>query len=152
NTEEARQLAEGNPESFLHIIRPEIDLPEDTSFNHPDVYKKGAANLQRFIEEQILIQDDGPDAYLYQLKLNNHSQTGLFCCVSVDEYDNEVILKHELTRPAKEDDRTKHILTQQAHTEPVMLTYQGNQSRIIELQKKVMQQKPAFSFNAEDGV
>src|SRR5699024_6736044 len=91
NTEEARQLAEGNPESFLHIIRPEIDLPEDTSFNHPDVYKKGAANLQRFIEEQILIQDDGPDAYLYQLKLNNHSQTGLFCCVSVDEYDNEVI-------------------------------------------------------------
>lgn len=153
DTHEARTLAEGKPENFLHVIRPEIDLPEDMPFNHPNVYEKGADNLRHFIDQQILIQDGKPAIYLYQLKWQGNTQIGLFCCVSVDEYDNDVILKHELTRPDKEDDRTRHILTQQAHSEPVMVTYKDTQSKIETLQEEITAlQQPMFDFEATDGV
>lgn len=152
DTEEARKSAKNNPESFLHVIRPEIDLPTGTVFNDERVYEKGAENLRRFMNEDLLVQEQEPALYLYQLQWNNNIQTGLFCCVSVDEYDNETILKHELTRPAKEDDRTRHILTQQAHAEPVMLTYR-RKPEIAELQNKAIKnQKPLFDFTAADGV
>ncbi len=152
NTKEARSLAKNKPQSFLHVIRPEIDLPVNTSFNHPSVYEQGAKNLKKFVAEQLLIQEPEPTLYLYQLGWKDKVQTGLFGCISVDEYDDEIILKHELTRPDKEDDRTKHILKQQAHAEPVMLTYKDHPD-IQELSKKIMDKnKPVFDFKASDHV
>ena len=123
STEEAAEMAEGKPDSFLHVIRPEIDLPDGTPFNHDSVYEKGAENLKRLLGSDLFTQDQQNTIYIYQLEAENHIQTGLFTCASVEDYDNDVILKHELTRPDKEDDRTRHILTQQAHAEPVMLTF-----------------------------
>jgi uncharacterized protein (DUF1015 family) len=152
NTDEARQAAEGHPESFLHIIRPEIDLPEGTAFNDDQVYKKGAENLHQFLEDSILKQDPHDALFIYQLEWNGRTQTGVFGCVSVANYDEDIILKHELTRPAKEDDRTRHILEQQAHAEPVMLTCkdQSEVNNIIAAFYKNNQ--PLFDFTAPNGV
>ncbi|TYP92525.1 Uncharacterized conserved protein, DUF1015 family [Fodinibius salinus] len=151
SVEEARTMAAGNPKSFLHVVRPEIDLPEDTDPYHDEVYDQGAENLRQLITDGTLTQDDEPCIYIYQLIRKGRRQTGIFTCVSVDDYDNEVILKHELTRPKKEDDRTKHILTQQAHAEPVMLTYKDNR-QVQSLIDEVVQTDPLFDFKAEDGV
>lgn len=148
---EARTLAEGNPKSFLHVVRPEIDLPEGTDPHDDEVYKKGAENLNRFLKTGILQQEERPHLYVYQLIRYGQPQTGIFSCVSVEDYDNDTILKHELTRPAKEDDRTRHILTQQAHAEPVMLTYKDD-DKTAELIAKTIKDKPLFDFEASDGV
>src|SRR5699024_5965743 len=126
NAAEARKLAIGKPKSFLHVIRPEIDLPEGTDPHEDAVYEKGAENISRFLSDHTLSQDEHPSIYIYRLIQDGRPQTGIFSCVSVEDYDDEVILKHELTRPAKEDDRTRHILSQQAHAEPVMLTYKDD--------------------------
>jgi len=123
STEEAHQLAENKPQSFIHVIRPEIDLPEDVDIYDDRVYEKGSENLQKLMDEGHLRQDENRALFIYRLIKGDTSQTGIFGCVSVDDYDNDVILKHELTRPVKEDDRTRHILTQSAHAEPVMMTY-----------------------------
>ncbi|HEX6981869.1 MAG TPA: DUF1015 domain-containing protein [Balneolaceae bacterium] len=148
---EARSLAAGKPKSFLHVVRPEIDLPEKTDLHDAVVYKKGTENLNRFMDEGILKQDGEECIYIYQLIRNEQTQTGIFACLSVDDYDNEVILKHELTRPVKEDDRTKHILTQQAHAEPVMITYKDD-DRLQKLMADAVKEKPLFDFEAADGV
>ncbi len=126
DTDEARELAKGKPNSFLHVIRPEIDLPEDTGIYDDAVYQKGAENLKSMMDKGLLMQDEKPSLYIYKLVMDGRPQTGLFTCVSVEDYDNDVILKHELTRPDKEDDRTRHIITQKAHAEPVMLTYRDD--------------------------
>lgn len=152
SVEEARKLASGKPKSFLHVIRPEIDLPENISFNDDRVYKKGAENLKRFISNDILRQENDHSIYVYRLIWEGRSQTGVFTCVSVDDYDSEVILKHELTRPVKEDDRTRHILTQSAHAEPVMMTYKDHSSLDELTNKTIESQDPIFDFTAEDGV
>jgi uncharacterized protein (DUF1015 family) len=149
--EEARTLAEGNPKSFLHVVRPEIDLPEGTDPHDDEVYDKGAENLNNFFANGTLQQEKQPQLYIYQLIRNGRPQTGIFACVSVEDYDHEVILKHELTRPAKEDDRTRHILTQQAHAEPVMLTYKDDR-KTENLIEETMEREPLFEFEASDGV
>lgn len=152
STEEARQAAEGHPQSFLHIIRPEIDLPEGTPFNDPSVYEKGAENLEKFKREGLLQHDEENALFVYQLGWKGKKQTGIFGCVSVDDYDEDVILKHERTRPDKEDDRTRHITEQQAHAEPVMLTCK-DECGITEMAKNITQnQDPLFDFTAPDGV
>ncbi len=151
SVEEARTLADGKPKSFLHVIRPEIDLPEGTDPHDDQVYEQGAKNLQEFLNNEILTQEDERHVYIYQLVMNGRKQTGIFSCVSVEDYDNEVILKHELTRPEKEDDRTRHILTQQAHAEPVMFTYKDDE-HTQQLIDDVIQGEPLFDFTAEDGV
>ena len=120
STDEAAEMAKGKPNSFLHVIRPEIDLPDGTPFNDESVYKKGAENLKKLLDSDLYLQDDRHAIYIYQMEAGDHTQTGVFTCASVEDYDKDVILKHELTRPDKEDDRTKHILTQSAHAEPVM--------------------------------
>ena len=152
STEEARKLASGKPKSFLHVIRPEIDLPKNIAFNNERVYKKGAENLSRFLSNNILQQENDKAIYIYRLIWEGRSQTGVFTCVSVDDYDNEVILKHELTRPVKEDDRTKHILTQSAHAEPVMMTYKDRESLDETVNRTIENHEPIFDFTAEDGV
>ena len=123
NSEEARELAEGKPLSFLHVARPEIDLPPGTDEHDDSVYEQGAVNLRRFVDSEYTQQESVPSVYVYRLVMDGREQTGIFGGVSVAEYDDGTIVKHEETRPAKEDDRTRHILTQQAHAEPVMLTY-----------------------------
>lgn len=151
DTEEARKLAAGNPLSFLHVVRPEIDLPEDTDEHHPDVYRKGADNLADFVESDVMLRDDAPSVYIYQLTLDGRSQTGVLGCVSVAEYDDDRILKHERTRPVKEEDRTKHILEQRAHAEPVMLTYRDREE-VAALVRDEKTRDPLYDFEAEDGV
>lgn len=151
NTEEAFQLAEGKPKSFLHVIRPEIDLPVGTDEHADEVYEKGAENLKKFCEDGTLVQEKEASLYIYRLIWKGRSQTGLFTCVSVDDYDNNLILKHELTRPDKEDDRTRHIITQQAYAEPVMLTYKGT-DEIDAMVNEIMNSTPLYDFTASDGV
>ncbi|MFH5833563.1 DUF1015 domain-containing protein [Halalkalibaculum sp. DA3122] len=152
NTEEARSLAEGKPDSFLHVIRPEIDLPEGTSYNDEEVYEKGAENLARILESDLMTQEKDETLYIYRLIREGRSQTGIFTCVSVEDYDNEVILKHELTRPAKEDDRTRHILTQSAHAEPVMMTFKDTEGIASESEEIMDSSEPIYDFTADDGV
>src|SRR5690625_3311725 len=107
NAKEAAELAQGKRESFLHVIRPEIDLPGGTAFHADEVYEKGAENLKKLLASESMQQDDVPSLYVYQLETDSRTQTGVFACASVQDYDNDVILKHELTRPDKEDDRTR---------------------------------------------
>jgi uncharacterized protein (DUF1015 family) len=151
SVEEARTLAKEKSKSFLHVVRPEIDLPHGTDPHADSVYRKGAENLEKFLGNGTLKQDDENHIYIYQLVRNGRPQTGIFACVSVEDYDNEVILKHELTRPDKEDDRTRHILTQQAHAEPVMMTYKDDE-HARKLINKTVQKDPLFHFEASDGV
>lgn len=151
NTEEARALAEGRPLSFLHIIRPEIDLPPGTDEHADEVYEKGAANLAHYAASDASIEEEEPSVYVYRLVMDGRSQTGIFGCVSVAEYDDDTILKHEKTRPAKEEDRTRHILLQEAHAEPVMLTYRERDA-IDALVEEATASDPLYDFEAVDGV
>lgn len=152
NTEEAVELSEGKPNSFLHVIRPEIDLPGGTPFNDGSVYKKGAENLKKLLASDLFYQDEKPAIYIYQLETKDHRQTGIFSCASVQDYDNDVILKHELTRPDKEDDRTRHILTQSAHAEPVMLTFRDTADISFLVEKLTLTQPPVIEHEGEGGV
>lgn len=151
NTSEARQLAEGKPASFLHVIRPEIDLPVGVDEHDDEVYATGARNLAAFAAGDDSLQEALPSLYVYRLIMDGRSQTGIFGCVSVDDYDNDVILKHELTRPVKEDDRTRHILEQQAHAEPVMLTFKDHPG-VGQVITQTMEMEPLYDLTADDGV
>jgi len=151
NAEEAREMASGNPESFLHVVRPEINLPESVDEHADEVYEAGAEKLKSFMNEGILKQDDEESLFVYRLTWKGRSQTGLFSCVSVQDYDEDRILKHELTRPDKEDDRTRHIREQEAHAEPVMLTCKGSDA-ITRLFTEIEKQSPIYDFKANDGV
>lgn len=152
STEEAAEMAEGKPNSFLHVIRPEIDLPDGTPFNDDSVYEKGAENLKELLNSELYHQDERHAIYLYQLETGDHTQTGVFTCVSVEDYDNDVILKHELTRPDKEDDRTNHILTQSAHAEPVMLTFKDTADLSFHIEKITLTVPPIIEHEGEGGV
>ncbi|MBT8400849.1 MAG: DUF1015 family protein [Rhodothermia bacterium] len=151
STEEARQLAKGNDVSFLHVIRPEIDLPAGVDEHDDSVYRTGAENLRRFRAADYTVEEESPSLYVYRLVMNGRPQTGIFGCVSVADYDNDVILKHELTRPVKEDDRTRHILEQRAHAEPVMLTYRDYEA-VQEVVDDTVGGTPLYEFTATDGV
>lgn len=152
NTDEARSLAEGKPHSFLHVIRPEIDLEPGTDPHDDAVYERGARNLEQMINSGILQQEDKASIYIYRLVQEDRTQTGIYTCVSVEDYDNEVILKHELTRPDKEDDRTRHILTQSAHAEPVMMTFKDQNSIKDLMEQAIESDDPLYHFDAGDGV
>ena len=150
-TEEARQLAAGNPVSFLHVSRPEIDLPEGTDPHSDAVYAKAVENLARLEREGPLVREPEPALYLYRLRMGEHEQTGIAGAFSVDEYDTDRIRKHERTRRDKEDDRTRHMVALRAQTGPVFLTFRG----LLELDSIVAEErrrKPLYDFTAEDGV
>jgi uncharacterized protein (DUF1015 family) len=151
NTEEARALAAGNPWSFLHVSRPEIDLPPGTDAYSEDVYKKAANNFRELIERCPLKMEQEPSLYLYRLIMGDDEQIGVVACCSVNEYDNDKILKHEKTRPDKEDDRTRHILALRAQTGPVFLTYRGNQT-IDTMVMETTITEAIYDFKAPDGV
>ncbi len=123
NTAEARVLAEGRPWSFLHISKPEIDLPPDTDPYAPEVYAKAAENLRRMVDAGVLVQDGAAGYYAYRLIMGEHVQVGLVAAASVADYDTNRIRKHEFTRPDKEDDRVRQIEALNAQTGPVLLAY-----------------------------
>ena len=151
NTAEARERVKGHPLSFLHISKPEIDLPEGTDPYAPEVYKKGAENLQKLVADKILVRDDKPYYYVYRLIMGEHQQTGLVVSASVADYDTNRIRKHEYTRPDKEDDRVRQIDALNAQTGPVFLTYRNN--NIVEaITAKVSKTTPIYNLTADDGV
>jgi uncharacterized protein (DUF1015 family) len=151
NTEEARALAAGNPLSFLHVSRAEIDLPADTDPHADVVYEKARENFERLRRAAPLVEEEKPAVYFYRLIMGAHAQTGLVACYSVDEYDGDIIKKHERTRRDKEDDRTRHITTLRAQTGPVFLTYRASKA-IDAVQARVTACPPLFDFTAPDGV
>ena len=151
NTEEARHLAAGNPLSFLHVSRPEIDLPEGTDPYSDAVYRKALDNFQALIKSCPLETEDVPSIYLYRLIMGDHEQIGVVACCSVDEYDQDLIRKHERTRRDKEDDRTRHMLVLQAQTGPVFLTYRA-QREIDTMMMETTMANAFFDFAAEDGI
>jgi uncharacterized protein (DUF1015 family) len=137
--------------SFLHVSRPEIDLPEGVNQYSPEVYATAAQNYERLKGEAPLIVEDTPRLYVYRLRMETHVQIGLAGCFSVDDYDRDVILKHEHTRPDKEDDRTRHLLALRAQTGPVFLTYRSRPAVDV-LIDRVMTAPPLYDFAAVDGV
>lgn len=151
NTEEARALAEGNPLSFLHVSRPEIDLPEGTGIYSDEAYARARENFEQLMRDCPLETETEPSLYLYRLRMGAHTQTGVAACFSVDEYDTDLIRKHERTRPDKENDRTRHMLELGAQTGPVFLTYRADR-RIDALVEAETKEEPLFDFEARDGV
>ena len=151
NTEEARQLAAGNPVSFLHVTRSEIDLPADTDPYAPRVYEQARENLASLRAAAPLVMDDTPSLYFYRLRMGGHEQTGIAGCFSVDEYESDVIKKHERTRRDKEDDRTRHIVELRAQTGVVFLTYRAA-AGVDAIAATVVAGQPLFDFTAADGV
>lgn len=152
NREEAFELAEGNPISFLRVTRSEIELPATVNPYSEEVYQLAKKNLERIIEEAPLVQEQSERFYLYQLRMGDHTQTGIAATFAVDDYDNTVILKHEKTRKEKEDDRTKHILTTSAQTGPVFLTYRDVDSINKMVEEIKLRVAPIYDFIAKDGV
>ena len=151
SSDEARAVAAGNPLSFLHVSKPEIDLPPGMDIYSPEVYAKGKENFQKLISQGALKQDAQPNFYLYRQIMGKHSQVGLVTAASCEEYLRGIIKKHELTRPDKEDDRVRHIETLNSQTGPVFLTYRANDTLDKFVAQKIFE-KPEIDFVAEDGV
>ena len=150
-TEEARQLASANPLSFLHVTRSEIDFPAGTDPYSSAVYAKASANFTALRAQAPLVEEDQPAVYLYRLRMGGHEQTGVAACFSVDEYEADLIKKHERTRRDKEDDRTRHIIELRAQTGVVFLTYKSDES-VDRLCRAVTSDAPLYDFRADDGV
>lgn len=148
---EAREMVKGDPYSFLHVDRAEIDLDPSVDIYSPEVYQKAADNLNKMIEDGIYIHDEKPCMYIYRLTMDGRSQTGLVACASIDEYINNKIKKHELTREDKEQDRIRHVDTCNANTGPIFLTYR-NRDDINALIAKETAKAPVYDFVSEDGV
>lgn len=152
NTEEARSLAAGNEFSFLHVSRPEIDLPDGTPIYSDQVYAKAHDNFVALIKQCPLEVEETPSLYLYRLIMGEHEQIGVVACCSVDEYDRDLIRKHERTRPDKEDDRTRHIMALRAQTGPVFLTYRA-QDKIDSLVSQALAgNPPLYDLVANDDI
>jgi uncharacterized protein (DUF1015 family) len=151
SSEEAREMATGNPLSFLHVSKPEIDLPAGTDLYSPAVYTQGAENFQKLISLGALKQDTKPNFYLYRQIMGAHAQVGLVAAASCEEYLANTIKKHELTRVDKEDDRVRHIETLNSQTGPVFLTYRAI-AAFDEFVAKKITETPTVDFAAKDGV
>jgi uncharacterized protein (DUF1015 family) len=151
NTAEARVRVAGKPHSFLHISKPEVDLPEDTDPYAAKVYAKGAENLQNLIDAGILMRDNQPCYYVYRLRMGDHVQTGIVFGGSVADYDVNRIRKHEFTRPQKEDDRVRQITELNAQTGPVLLAYRSS-TQVKKIIDAVAATEPAYDLVADDGI
>jgi uncharacterized protein (DUF1015 family) len=150
NTEEARALADGNPLSFLRVSRAEIELPAGSDPYSSQVYERAARNFAQ-MKKAAFVLEDAPSLYLYRLRMGAHEQVGIAGCYLLDEYDRDIIKKHERTRRDKEDDRTRHMLAVGAQTGPVFLTYRAS-SDIDQVVAEALEPAPLFDFEAEDGV
>lgn len=151
DSEEARKLTENNPRSFLHVVKSEIDLPPHINVHDERVYHKAKENFNNFLHDGTLFQEHTACMYVYRQQMGDHKQYGIVGCVSVDEYESSRIKKHELTRPDKQADRTKHIATLNAQTGPVFLAYRRRESldRIVQ---EIAETAPEYDFTADDGI
>jgi uncharacterized protein (DUF1015 family) len=150
STDEARALADNNPLSFLRVSRAELELCAGSDPYAPDVYERAAGNFQTLRTTALVVEDE-PSVYFYRLRMGSHVQTGLAACFSIDEYDRDIIKKHERTRRDKEDDRTRHMLALGAQTGPVFLTYRSA-SDVDAVAARVTARSPLIDFTAVDGV
>jgi uncharacterized protein (DUF1015 family) len=151
NAEEARALAAGNPLSFLHVSRPEIDMAPGADPHAEAAYVQAARAFEVLKDAAPLVVEEEPSFYVYRLHMGDHVQAGVAACFSIDEYDRDLIKKHEKTRPDKEDDRTRHMLAIGAQTGPVFLTYRASK-RVDAVVDRVVAGTPLFDFTASDGV
>ena len=152
NSKEAKIEAQGNPYSFLHITKSEIDLPEDTYIHAQQVYDTAKENLNAFLSRNVLFRESKPCYYIYQLIMNGKSQTGLVCGSSVDDYENDLIKKHEFTRPEKEQDRINHIKTTGAQTGNVFLAYRNVPEIDLVINNWKKDKNPVYDLLADDKI
>ncbi len=151
NSAEAKEMVKGNPLSFLHVDKAEIDLPEGTYIYDEKVYLKARENLDRLSEDGICIQDEKPCLYIYRQIMNGRAQTGIVGCASIDDYINNVIRKHEFTRADKEADRINHVDYCDANTGPIFLTYRGNET-VDAVIAKYVAKEAEYDFVTDDGI
>ena len=152
NSEEARDLAKDKPYSFLHISKPEIDLPEDIQADDPRVYDKGLENLNKMINERILIRDDKETLFIYKITTTNHDQTGIAFVASIDAYEGNLIKKHEHTKPVKELDRINNMKALNAQTGPVLLTYLDNIQLDKIINQYTIENQPIYDVNTREKI
>ncbi len=152
NTEEAREMVKGKPDSFLWIDRPEISFPEGTDPYAPFVYQKAARILEEMKADGRFVKEESPCYYLYALTMNGRTQTGLVGCASIDEYDSGKIKKHELTRAEKEEDRVRHVDVLDANTGPIFLTYKESAELSAIRKEWIGAHSPLYDFASEDGI
>jgi uncharacterized protein (DUF1015 family) len=152
NSAEAKAEAIGNPNSFLHITKSEIDLPESTDVHDASVYEQARKNLAAFMQRDILFRESKECYYIYQLVMNGRSQTGLVGVSSVDDYENDIIKKHEFTRPEKEEDRINHIKTSGAQTGNVFLAYRNLEALDTIIEEWKSKKTAVYDFTADDGI
>ncbi len=152
NTEEALQLAEGNPVSFLHVVRPEIDLPPGTELYSDPVYSKAVENFQKLQDDGVLVRETAPSVYLYRQTMGDHSQVGIALTCHIEDYEKDIIRKHEKTRPDKEDDRTRVVHELSANPGPVFLTYREQEEIDTKVAAILESQTPVCDFTAVDGI
>lgn len=152
SSDEARAAVAGLPNSFLHVTKSEVDMPADLSIYDNTVYEKAKSNLQAMIGSGVLFQDEQPCYYIYELVMDGRSQTGLVCCSSVDDYENDIIKKHEFTRPEKEQDRINHIRISGAQTGNVFLAYRNVAAMDTLINDWKSAQPPVYDFEAADGI
>ena len=151
NRAEAKALAEGNPQSFLYVVRPEINLPDSVDTYDPRVYEEATAAMERLLADGDLVVDSDRAVYLYRLQMGSHVQRGIVACCNAQDYRDGLILRHEKTRQDKEDDRTRHVRAVGANTGPVFLTYRDDPT-IDQLVGAVEATEPLYSLTAPDGV
>jgi uncharacterized protein (DUF1015 family) len=151
SSEEARVEVEGNPWSFLHVVKPEVDLPEETDLHSDKVYRKGKENLDRLIEKGYFVQDNSEMLYVYGQTMFGKTQYGIVGCAAVEDYLNDVIRKHELTRPDKEEDRMNHIRVTGFNAEPVFFAYPDH-AELDGIVAQVVAGQAAYDFTTPDGV
>lgn len=152
SSDEARLAVAGLPDSFLHVTKSEVDMPADLSIYDASVYEKAKSNLHEMIHSGVLFQDENPCYYIYELVMDGRSQTGLVGCSSVDDYENDIIKKHEFTRPDKEQDRINHIRITGAQTGNVFLAYRNVAALDILIRGWKSAQQPVYDFTAVDSI
>lgn len=151
NSEEAKIEAGDNVHSFLHVVKPEIDLPDDIDHYSPVVYNKAKENFERLVKDGMFVQDKSDCLYIYRLTMDGRKQTGIVGCAAVDDYLNNVIKKHELTRPDKEEDRKNHVRVSNINAEPVFFAY-PNVKALDEVVNKIVTASPEYDFTTEDKI
>ena len=151
NTKEARESAAGNEISFYRVVKPEIDFPDGHDEHAEEVYIKGAANYKKLVNDGLMLKDEQENFYAYQIKMGDHVQTGLVCCCAIDDYFNNNIKKHELTRPDKEEDRKNHVRYGKANYEPVFFSY-PHVDEVTALINKSKQNDPLYDITTDDGL
>lgn len=152
NSEEAREMVGDNPYSFLHVDKAEIDLDPNIDIHSEVVYEKARENLNKMIEDKVLIQDTEDRYYIYRQIMDGRAQVGLVACASIDDYIDDTIKKHEHTRPDKEEDRTNHVDYTDAHTGPIFMTYKKDEDVNKLINNWIESEKPVYDFVTEDGI